>query len=97
MSRRRFQHPKGLKGGKRPRSWHRGRAQGKVNDRLLRSLEPVLEHVDAELEQTARARRRPNQRVMRQERARDRAETTALVRAIEHLAPTALAPWPASL
>lgn len=87
MSRRRGRRFQAGKGLKRPREWHHGRAQGKVNDRHLRIMEPVLAAAETELEEAARRRKRPSLRELRQERARDRAEVAELVRALDHVAP----------
>lgn len=48
--------PQKGKDGKRPRRFHRGRAQGKINDQLLqRQLEPAYRRAETEREQTSAA------------------------------------------
>lgn len=86
MARRRRIRSSGQKGkdGKRPRAFHRGRAQGEINERLLVSaIEPAFELAAADRRQ-AEARAKAN-----------RAETAdwrRMIAALDHVAPFALAP-----
>lgn len=75
--RERLQHPKGLKGSKRPRAWHRGRFQGRIDDRRLLKIAPALEEAEAAIVQADRARKGPTPRELRQARARDREDLLA--------------------
>lgn len=72
---------------KRPREWHHGRAQGKVNDRHFQIIEPVLAEAAAETAAAERARKRPSPRELRQARAADRLETGELLLELNRAAP----------
>lgn len=52
MGQRRRQHHKGNK-SKRPREWHHGRAQGKVNEKKLLRAEPAFAKAEADQESVA--------------------------------------------
>lgn len=80
---RRRQHSKGKA---RPRSWHHGRAQGKVNDR-------VLQQHEAELVRAAAAA--ATVEAGRAELAADVREHGAMIQALRHAAPFVPSWWPA--
>jgi hypothetical protein len=77
------------KDGKRPRHFHRGRAQGLRNDRLMQeTLEPA--YAAAAEDQAVVAS-------MSRSHRREQADYDALVGQLEHVAPFALAPLPVRL
>lgn len=79
---RRRQHSKGKA---RPRAWHHGRHQGRVDDRALAEADPVFERADqAEREAAERAA----------VAHRDRAEHKALLEQIDRVSPHVPVWWP---